>query len=120
MWLRGGTTVALLLALAACDDADPAGPGTPDTGTLEVEVLTTGDGTDSDGYTLNLDGGDLILAVAANDTVTVPELEAGDHSVELANVASHCTVEGENPKTATVEEALTEDVTFSITCTASG
>ena len=116
MW-RGCMVVALLVVLVGCDDDDPVGP---DTGTLEFSVTTTGEDLDPDGYTLDLDGGAMTESIEVNGSATLEDMEAGDHTVELTDVAANCTVDGDNPRTVGVESGATETVEFSVACTAAG
>lgn len=114
---RGCMIIGLALALVACDDDDPTGP---DKGALEVEVTTSGEDLDPDGYSVGLDEGQATEPVEIDGSVQWEALDVGEHTVELLNVADNCTVEGDNPRTATVEVAATETVTFSVTCEAAG
>ena len=115
MWLRRCAIAAVVVALVACDDDDPVGPTT---GNVEVEVLTTGEGTDSNGFTVDLDNGAETEAVTVNDTITITDVDAGSHTVELTDLASNCSVDGDNPKSVTIQASETETVSFAVTCTA--
>lgn len=115
MWLRSLMTVGLVLCLTACDDDDPVAPST---GSVEVTVTTGGDGTDPDGYTVNLDAGTVTEAIEVDGTVTMEDVDAGSHTVELTDLASNCSVDGDNPQSITVDADATESVTFSVTCAA--
>ena len=53
-WLRVFVAVGVVAVLGACDDDDPVGL---EPGTIQVEVTTSGEGTDDDGFTVSLDGG---------------------------------------------------------------
>lgn len=106
-----------LLALSGCDDDDPIAP---ETGTLEVEVTVAGDGTDDDGFQLQLDQASTTQPVDPDNPLTLQDVDAGDHSVELTDVADNCTVDGDNPRTVTVTADATETVTFEVTCQAPG
>ncbi len=107
-----------LLLLAGCDDNDD--PMAPETGTLEVEVTVTGDGTDEDGFQLQLDDASATHPVSPENPLTLEDVDSGDHSAELMDIADNCTVSGDNPRTVTVDPDATETVTFDVTCETSG
>ncbi|HEY9515483.1 MAG TPA: DPP IV N-terminal domain-containing protein [Gemmatimonadaceae bacterium] len=111
---RAAAVLAILVALAACDDNNN-GIG-PDVGSVTVSVTSTGAGVSSLGYLVTLDGG-VGEPVAANGDVSV-SAAAGTHSVELTQVGSNCTVAGENPRTVTVIAGEDAAVTFEVTCVA--
>jgi hypothetical protein len=89
----------------------------PVTGGLSVSTTTTGVSPDLDGYTVTVDGSDA-GAIAAEGTLGVPDLGAGDHLVGLAGVAANCAVEGSNPRTAAVVAGAVVSVAFGIECEA--
>lgn len=105
-------TLASAVALTACDD-DPAGP---ETGVLEVQVATTGDGTDDDGYVVQL--GDASEDVDVDGSVSFEDVATGTRSVELTDLADGCEVDGSNPVDATVEADETTVVGFDVICEA--
>ena len=115
-WLRVFVAVGVVAVLGACDDDDPVGL---EPGTIQVEVTTSGEGTDDDGFTVSLDGGAVTEAIDVDGSVTLENVEAGTHSVELTDLAATCTVDGDNPQTVEVESFEEETVSFSVTCTAS-
>jgi len=86
-------------------------------GELAVTTVSTGDDIDADGYTVSLDGG-AAQAIDVNGTLTVTGLDAGDHAVELADVAANCTVVGDNPRTVAITAGGTAQTRFDVTCTA--
>lgn len=100
------------VALTACDD-DPL---SPETGVVEVQVATTGDGTDDDGYVVEL--GDASEDVDVDGSVSFEDVAAGTHSVELTDLADGCEVDGSNPVEATVEADETTVVEFDVVCDA--
>lgn len=95
----------------------PPPPPPPETGSLTVSTATTGLSLDLDGYTIALDGGGT-RTIGANDNVTFDQLEARDYAVELGDVASNCTVSGDNPRTVSVPAGSTRETSFAISCTA--
>ncbi len=102
----------MMLALAACGDDSIS----PEVGTLDISVVTSGEDLDADGFTLVLDG--VPGSGVASGEVVAIELEPGIHTVELTGVADNCEVEGENPREITVELDAAVDVAFSVVCTA--
>jgi TolB protein len=60
------------------------------TGAIQVTATTTGEGTDSDGYFVNVDGGGR-GAVEANGTLLVEDLPSGPHTVTLTGISPFCT-----------------------------
>lgn len=100
------TALALSATIVACGGDDPT---QPEVGTLQVVASTSGDDVDQDGYMVTLDGAQS-QTVDANGAVTFSEVTAGAHLVELSGVASNCTVDGANPKSATSNAGANFDV----------
>lgn len=115
-WMRVCAVVGVVLVLGACDDDDPVAL---EPGAIQVEVATSGEGTDDDGFTVSLDSGAVTEAIAVDGSVTLESVEVGTHSVELTDLAANCTVDGDNPATVEVESFVEETVSFAVTCTAS-
>lgn len=109
-------TAALMVLALGCRGDGTTGPEAVATA-LEVTTSTTGDSLDSDGYTVTVDDGSG-LAVGLNDTTVVAGLKAEDHTVELSDVASHCSTSGSNPRAVTVVENDTGSTGFDVTCEA--
>jgi len=86
------------------------------TGNLTITTSTSGGGIDPDGFQYSIDGG-AAQAIGVNDEISV-ELSAGDHSVQLIDVATNCTVAGSNPRAVTVPGGGTVNMEFVVTCTA--
>ena len=93
-------------------------PG-PETGTVRVVTVTTGAGTDPDGFSLLLDG-TAHGPIGLNATSSLAGLTAGSHTIGLTGIAANCQVSGENPRSATVPAGGTIEVTFAVACTAIG
>jgi Tol biopolymer transport system component len=85
------------------------------TGTIAVTAITTGAGTDSDGYALRVDGVEH-AAVMANGTASSQPVAAASHQVHLAGVSPFCVVAGFNPRTVQVSPGQVANVTFDVTC----
>jgi hypothetical protein len=98
------------LVLTGCGDSTE-----PDTGTIEATSETAGEPTDPDGYTLAVDG-DEGRPFAINAILTISDLSAGDHELQLLGVAPHCTLTGESPRTVTVTAGNVARTTFEVQC----
>ncbi len=107
----------LVLVLAVgCSGESITVPG-DQTGTLEVTTVTTGAEPDADGYIVQMDA-DSPQQIGVQATVQTPNLVPGAHSVQLAGLASNCTVSGDNPRSVTVSAGETAQVSFEVTCAA--
>ena len=93
----------------ACSQATPAH------GAVQVNVQTTGDDPDPDGYEVVLDGG-TPKPLLTNGSVLITGLAPGDHAAALSDVADHCVLSGTNPLTVTVVSGATANATFSVSC----
>lgn len=85
------------------------------TGSLEVSTATTGEDVDPNGYSLTVDGG-AGPAIGVSEAVTISGLVARDHEIELSDVASNCTVAGNNPRTTSVPAGGAASITFDVDC----
>lgn len=88
----------------------------PAVGDLRVTASTYGEGTDRNGYRVELDGGVEEQQVEANGSVTFTDLALGQHSVRLRNVNRDCEVESENPVEVDVVFGELAEVGFLIEC----
>jgi hypothetical protein len=85
------------------------------TGGLSIEVATTGQPADTDGYLLVVgEGGVRPIASRASETFT--GLPPGVHLVMLKNVAPGCALEGGNPQRAVVETGKTAAIRLVVRC----
>jgi len=111
--LTAGLVVALAGVVAAgCGDDDPA---PPTTGQIAVTTVTTGDNPDADGYVLSLDSNNA-GNIGVNDQTIIPDVPAGDYTLELTDVAANCTVAGDNPRDLTVSGGVSTTTSFSVDC----
>jgi hypothetical protein len=108
---------SLGVVLGSCGDGDPARPTPLATG-IEVVNQTSGDPIELDGYTVSVDAAPL-RALAVNASVVFPDLEPGDHSVELAGMEPGCTVLGANPRTVHTTGGTATSL-FLVRCSAPG
>lgn len=83
---------------------------------LEVAISTTGSNIDPDGYTLSVEGQDDRI-VKVNDNVTYSNLILDEIQVALNGIADNCSVEGNNPRTVTLNNADNAGFTqFDVSC----
>jgi hypothetical protein len=85
------------------------------TGSLEVTTVTSGDGTDADGYTITVDGVDEVR-IAVVGQVILPEIEGGERNVVLGDVAENCRAVDEEARQVTVDPGLLSQVAFHVEC----
>ncbi len=91
-------------------------PG-PTAGTLQVTTSTGGSNQDTDGYTVTVDGG-TAQPIGPNATLTLNNISASAHTVQLRGMATNCSVSGANPAGVTVPDGGSVTVAFAITCVA--
>jgi TolB protein len=84
-------------------------------GSVEITTVTTGDEVDADGYMVSVAGGPA-EAIEVSASLTVDLVAAGSQSVELTDVASNCTVAGDNPRDVNVVADGTASTQFDVTC----
>jgi len=81
---------------------------------IVVIASTVGPDPDPDGYSLTIDGGNARL-LGTNGAVTL-DVAPGEHSVLLAGMSEHCSVQGTNPRAVTVIGADQGTVSFRVVC----
>ncbi|MFC1575533.1 hypothetical protein ACFL5A_02660 [Gemmatimonadota bacterium] len=86
----------------------------PTTGDLQVDVSTSGQDLDPDGYTVVVDGVST-KPVATNGSTTFDDLSIGSHTVQLTGAASNCSVAAPNPRTVSIP-AGGASTTFLVSC----
>ena len=84
-------------------------------GSLEITTTVTNN-FDPDGYEVRVAGA-LAGRVDVNGTATFDDVAAGAQQVELAEIAPHCAVDGDNPATVDIPVGGTRTHTFTVTCT---
>jgi Tol biopolymer transport system component len=108
--LTAGASAAAAFAINCA--APPANAGS-----LRIITSTTGADPDPDGYAFTVDGGSS-QPIGISAMATLANVAAGSRSVRLSGLAGNCSVQGTNPRSATVSTGATTDVSFAITCTA--
>jgi hypothetical protein len=98
-------------ALSAVSCGDSLGP--PTTGSVNITTVTTGPGPA--GYTVSVDGG-TGQSMAVNGSLTMTGLAVGAHSILLAGLTAHCSVQGANPQPVTVTAGQTAAANFAVGC----
>lgn len=110
-----------LLILNACGSEEPAPTPTPNepdpTGSILVKITTTGRDDDPEGYTLNVEGS-APREVAANSEISIPDQRLGRFTIELSNIANHCTGSGNMVREVNVTADGTATVEFEVDCKA--
>jgi hypothetical protein len=84
-------------------------------GSLEVTVVTTGPGSDPDGYTVLVDGAPR-AAIGSSATTTISDVAVGAHSVQLGGAAAFCGVTGATVQTVNVVAGATTSLAFAVYC----
>jgi hypothetical protein len=90
-------------------------PASPTSGVLELTTSTSGPSPDPDGYRFKIDNR-TAQTIGVSSTVTVSDLTQGGHTVELTDVASNCSVGGQNPRGFNVTAGGSVQVAFAVTC----
>jgi hypothetical protein len=101
-----------LAAAGACESAFSISSD----GIIHVLVTSSGAGSDSDGFTLTVDGGDP-RPVSSGGTVALDGLAQGSHTVLLSGLAANCAVQGGNPRSVLVGPDGGASVRFAVACT---
>ena len=113
--LAGVVTSAVLLG--ACGDGSPSALAS--TAEIAVSNQTSGDPIDTDGYQVRLDG-DSGHALPVGGSIVLPDLEPGDHRLELTGLAAGCAVNGVNPRVVATQAAATAQSLFLVSCIVPG
>ncbi|HEU5039787.1 MAG TPA: hypothetical protein VFT84_03135 [Gemmatimonadales bacterium] len=115
--VEGGTSRTVTVTPEAATDIAYTVSCGPTPGTIAVTVATIGSLLDADGYTLTVDGG-APQPIGVNDALVVTGIEPGSHTLELADLALNCRVEGDNPVTVEAGDDHAAAVEFEVTCRA--
>lgn len=109
------SVAALSIAVSfilACGDDDPT---EPQTGSIEISLVVTGDLPDPDGCWVTIDDG-AMQHLAAGQSLTASDLPTGLHSVVITGVSSNCSVPGGTSRSVNVSANETSTVLFSLDC----
>jgi hypothetical protein len=104
--------VAATVAGLACNGDEVSAP---EVGRLQVVTITTGQSTDPDGYTVQVDGGQ-VQSVGPNTQLDFGSLPAGSHIVALAGVASNCSVSEGAAQSFDLSEDSVAVARFTVNC----
>ena len=85
-------------------------------GVLQVVTATSGENPDDDGYTLAVDGLDAGV-MGANDTARTADLETGEHTVRLGDIALNCRLIGDPERTVFVPSEDMIETKYEVVCT---
>lgn len=88
----------------------------PPEGSLDVTVDTRGLEIDADGYLLAIDGAGG-YGIDTNETVTIPDVAAGEHAVQLTGIAGNCKVGGSALRIVIVPRDGAAQARFDVVCT---
>jgi hypothetical protein len=111
---RAPSVLLPLLCLAVAAGCESAFSISSD-GIIHVLVTTSGSGSDSDGFTLTVDGGDPRF-VSSGGSVALDGLAQGTHTVLLSGIAASCAVQGDNPRSVLVGPDGATSVSFTVAC----
>src|SRR5919204_440454 len=89
--LIGRAVVGAMAAVWVGACVPDTGPSGPAVGSLNVITFTSGSDPDPDGYGVSVDGAPG-QPIGTNSSLTLARLTPGDHTVQLGEVASNCTV----------------------------
>lgn len=98
------------------DARDPGADDPPATGTLTVRLATDGPGS-PDTLTLALNDG-APQSVAADGSLTWPDVPVGEYAIELGGLPVNCTVLETNPRQVTVVADAETPADFTVACVA--
>jgi hypothetical protein len=106
-----GLCLPLAAALIAACGSDPIAPE----GTLLITTVTAGAQSDSDGYTIAVDGA-ASRAIGPNATLRIADLAAGSHRVVLDGLAPNCALLDGATRDVEVEPGSEQPLEFRVTC----
>jgi len=92
-----------------------SGPSEASPGSLHVISQPLGLGTDSSGFSVILDGTQ-VGTLGRADTLIIPSLTAGQHTVALADLSTNCLAQGALQRTVNVVPAATQTEAYLVDC----
>jgi hypothetical protein len=107
-------TALLVGLLTACASGDDTGPGGVEAG-IRLSTKTTGTSPDDNGYTIMVDG-TAHGTIGPNDSVTVTDVQTGDHMVELSQIQFNCATLGAFTRPVTLSAGTGAAVDYSVQC----
>jgi len=111
-----GVLVAVVgLVLAGCGETFIS---VSSDGRIEVSVTTSGADSDTDGFTISVDGR-TEHHVAPGRAVVLEGLEEGSHTAGLSGLADTCHIAGDNPRVVIVARDGRAVVVFDVRCVSS-
>jgi hypothetical protein len=88
------------------------------TGTIRVNVVTSGSPVDPDGYVAKLDAREPGVPIATDETASFTGVTAGNHTVVLNGVATNCSVGEGASRNVRVTPGVSSELDLAVTCTA--
>src|SRR5207245_6024892 len=113
--VTGGTSRTVTVPAGGSATASFAVSCPTPTGTLNVTTSTSGGSPDPNGYTFTVDGG-TPQSIGLNQTIPLTGASATSHTVQLADVASNCTVTCGTSATVTVPAGGSCTPPFALSC----
>ena len=108
------STAALIVS---CGDDGMTTPATPATGTISVQLSGSTGAFDLGTYAITLDGGSPLTVRLSGGSVTLSDVPAGSHLIELIGIPYGCGAGPDNPKTVSVSaEHPAVGVFFHLVC----
>lgn len=113
------SAILIVAIVTACSKSSTGSEPEPDLvfGSIEVNVITTGEDDDPDGYTVSIEGGES-KEISPNGTVIFTQVNTGSKTVTLSGIPEHCTVEGTPSQAFTLEDREVRAIEYEIFCTA--
>jgi hypothetical protein len=115
--VQGDNPRTVNVAAGGSTDASFAVVCTRAEGSIRVNVSTSGNPADPNGYLAQLDNDASGLRVNADGSVRFTHVAVGSHTITLADVASNCTVNGGLSQSAAVSTGGTAEIRFTVSCT---
>lgn len=112
--MRWWRTAGFGIAAAGCG-SDAASPLDHSLARIQVITSIEGQTVDQAGYILRVDGGSG-LTLGVRDTLLLPDITPGEHTLELSGLTPECRVVGLNPRTVTALAAQTTQTFFGLIC----
>jgi Tol biopolymer transport system component len=114
-WGWMGPLLLIVIVSGSCENTDPSTGGS--TGGLVLVTSTAGVQPDDDGYTIMVDG-TAHGSIGPNDSLTVADVNAGSHTVELSDIEFNCATLGQFTRTVSVSADAEALVDYSVACDA--